>query len=288
MKTSESRFRLSTSFALGSALALGLSAAACSSSSDTPAGGAGGADAGGGGATSSTGGAKSTGGSSSTGGAKSTGGSSSAGGSSSTGGKGGAGGATAGDSGTGGANTGGTDGGDAGCVAETLTRPSNVATKIQVPDAAVLVHHFHAAGTQDYKCATVAGVGDAGPTYTWAFTGPEAVLSDNCGRDVGTHYAGPLGPTGPRWQITVDGSIVQGSKKDSSAVVGAIPELLLAGTEIAAGAFSNVTYIQRLGTTGGVAPATSTCTGANLEEVQKVPYTADYYFYTGPVDGGTP
>ena len=38
------------------------------------------------------------------------------------------------------------------------------------------------------------------------------------------------------------------------------------------------TYIQRVNTTGGLAP-TSGCDASTVGTVAKVPYTADYYFY---------
>ena len=42
---------------------------------------------------------------------------------------------------------------------------------------------------------------------------------------------------------------------------------------------AGTTYIQRLNTTGGVAPAAGECNADTLDEVVEVPYTADYYFW---------
>jgi hypothetical protein len=259
------RINFSTRLLLGSALALGLSAAACSSSNNTPGGGSGGSDSGASGGAHSTGGSKASGGSGGNGG---TGGSSGSGGA-----KGGAGGKVA------------TDGGPDGCVPETLTMPSGISNFVQTPAGVTLIHHFHGIGTQDYTCTGAPTVGDAGmTTYSWVFTGPEAVLSNNCGRPVGTHFSGP---TGPEWQLTSDMSIVEGSRIKFSHVVGSIDELLLVATNhTGAGDFADVTYIQRLRTTGGVSPGVADCGPSNLNEVRKVPYTADYYFYTGAIDAG--
>ena len=44
------------------------------------------------------------------------------------------------------------------------------------------------------------------------------------------------------------------------------------------GAMQGVTYIQRLNTKGGVAPA-SACAAANSGAKQQVAYQADYVFY---------
>jgi hypothetical protein len=288
MQKSALRITFSTPLLVGSALALGLFAAACGSSTSSPSGGS---DSGSGGGSNASGGAQSTGGSKASGGSKATGGSIGSGGSAGSGGSK----ATGGASGSGGASTGGQGGagGDGGpdvhCTPETLTLPSNVPSLIQTPAGVTLIHHFLATGTQDYKCTGTPVVGDAGMTaYSWPLAGPEAVLSDNCGTHMATHFAGPLGPTGPEWKFTMDGSIVQGAKNNAgSAVAGSIPELLLHATDhVGAGEFENVTFIQRLNTTGGVAPAATTCSASNLGEVQKIPYTADYYFYTGPADAG--
>ena len=74
--------------------------------------------------------------------------------------------------------------------------------------------------------------------------------------------------TGPRWSR-------------STRRRGAIPWLLLrASSTTGTGVFTNVTYVQRLNTTGGVAPATG-CGASTSGTDTSVAYTADYYFYTG-------
>jgi len=42
------------------------------------------------------------------------------------------------------------------------------------------------------------------------------------------------------------------------------------------GVFSQVTYIQRVNTTGGLKPTTP---GSSVGAVARAPYTAEYYFY---------
>jgi hypothetical protein len=190
-------------------------------------------------------------------------------------------------SGAGGSGYAGSDGNADSCVPETLTAPSNVPAIIQTPNGATLIHHFHAAGTQNYECTATVGAGDAGTTYAWRFVAPEAVLLDNCVNHVGTHYAGSQGASTPRWQYTADGSFVQGVKVQASPVAGSIPELLLAATETTSGAFADVTYVQRLATASGAAPSAADCTAGNVDEVRKSGYSAEYYFYAGGVDGGT-
>ena len=296
-----------TSFVAASAATLCFAAVACSSSSNSPAPGASSTtDAGSGGSNSGGGsnGGSSSGGKGGTantggGGAANTGG----GGVANTGGKGGTtntggGGATntggggATNTGGGGTSSGGT-GGDGGvdvdgCVPSDPSLPTSVPDAIKVPDGVDLVATFHATGTQDYQCTGTPVVGDAGIiTYAWTFIGPEASLFNSCDVKVGKHQAGPKGPTGPEWISLDDGSLVEGAKQAASAVTGAVPQLILKATDHSGtGIFTPVTYIQRLDTKGGVAPDNSTCTDANVDDVQKVDYTANYYFYSGPKDGG--
>jgi hypothetical protein len=63
----------------------------------------------------------------------------------------------------------------------------------------------------------------------------------------------------------------------------AVPWLLLSATTTPApdggGVLADATFVQRLNTVGGVAPAGSTCTAANVGATAEVPYTADYVFW---------
>jgi hypothetical protein len=145
----------------------------------------------------------------------------------------------------------------AGC-ASTVPVPDSLKPGTQEKLALVVP----AKGVQIYECR------DA----KWAFVAPEAELFDRAGKKIGRHYAGP------HWEAA-DGSRIVGAVKEraDAPVPGAIPWLLLstksAGQE---GAFSKVTSIQRVATTGGVAPAGS-CTQPGSQA--RVAYTADYYFF---------
>jgi hypothetical protein len=125
-----------------------------------------------------------------------------------------------------------------------------------------------AQGTQIYECQSA----DAG--FGWKLVGPDAVLTDSAGARMGRHYAGPT------WEAT-DGSKVVAvlSKKVDAPGAGAIPWLLLsAKSNEGTGQFAKVTSIQRVDTSGGVAPA-SGCDAAAVGTRQSVPYSAKYYFY---------
>jgi hypothetical protein len=259
------------------ALAAYFAAIACGSDSNN-----GSSDGGTGGET-ETGGKTGTGGSGA-GGKTSTGGSSS-GGMTSTGGKGGttSTGGTAGSTSTGGKGgqppDGGTDGGDAGCVPSESLTPPTVPSAIDVPPSAKLLHHFRAEGTQNYTCTSSGG---ASPTYAWSAAVPDASLYDSCNNKVIKHSAGPT------WSWLADTSAIKGVKIASSDVANAIPQLLLSAMSTGgAGELSNVKFVQRLDTTGGVAPGAGDCSASTVDTVKKVPYTATYYFYTNtPADAG--
>jgi hypothetical protein len=129
----------------------------------------------------------------------------------------------------------------------------------------------HAIGVQIYACnLTPSG-------YHWGFVAPRAELYDDRGKRVTTHFAGPT------WQAK-DGSIVVGQVVDRATVdATAIPWLLLSAASTAPGAngerLTATTFIQRIATTGGLAPADAECNAGTAGTSAEVPYTADYYFW---------
>jgi hypothetical protein len=189
----------------------------------------------------------------------------------------GAGGAGGGVAGAGGA-TGGAGGGSAGAGGGGGTL--NIPPALVVPLGATLAVQYRGTGVQIYTC-TPSGAGGAGAdagaiTYSWVFKAPNATLLDATGAQVGTHGAGP------EWTSS-DGSVVNGVKAQqvNAPVTTAIPWLLLrASSTTGTGVFKDVTYVQRLNTTGGVAPA-SGCNSTTSGMDTSVAYTADYYFYKG-------
>ena len=127
-----------------------------------------------------------------------------------------------------------------------------------------------AKGVQIYECrANQAGV------YEWTFIAPEAELFDTTGKPIGKHYAGPHWESG-------DGSKIAGAVKAraDAPAANAIPWLLLGAKSVGGeGSFSRVTSVQRVNTVGGVAPKVG-CSQDNAGTPTRVPYTADYYFFT--------
>ncbi|MFE0026496.1 DUF3455 domain-containing protein [Amycolatopsis sp. NPDC059021] len=136
-----------------------------------------------------------------------------------------------------------------------------VPSAIAVPDGNKRVATYRGEGVQIYGCANGA----------WSLIQPAATLFSH-GRAVALHSKGPV------WTSTVDGSTVGAAAVPGAAVQhpGAVPELLLkANQNLGDGVFGKVTYVQRLNTRGGVAPAGACTTGAQTA----VRYSADYAFW---------
>jgi hypothetical protein len=175
------------------------------------------------------------------------------------------------------------DASDGACPAAWTVAPG-VDPTIALPDAGgggVLLHAA-ANGTQDYTCEQTTV--DGGTAYAWVFVGPEADLADCNGAAIGKHFASDAGATAPEWR-TDDGSYVIGKKIAAFTPDGgayAVPWLLLQATSNAtSGELAKVGWVQRVRTAGGVTPAAA-CDVNGAGTTQKVPYTADYYFFGAP------
>jgi hypothetical protein len=125
-------------------------------------------------------------------------------------------------------------------------------------------------GEITYECRAKAGSAGA---HEWVFVVPVATLADAKGSLVGKYYGGPT------WEAK-DGSRVTGKQVAvAPAMAGSIPlQLVKAEPAIGPGAMQGVSYIQRLNTLGGVAPA-APCTAATAGQKRQVAYQADYVFY---------
>jgi hypothetical protein len=152
-----------------------------------------------------------------------------------------------------------------------------VPTDIAVPSGHKLFLVGHAVGVQIYVCNT-APTGSA-----WSFVAPRAELYADNGALIGTHFGGPT------WQAR-DGSQVV-ARLDGRVIVDptAIPWLRLAVDPTAAGSdggrLEGTTYIQRIATTGGLAPAAAACNANSIGTIEEVPYTADYSFWKATATG---
>jgi len=146
-----------------------------------------------------------------------------------------------------------------------IAAPAQASTSLLPPAGNQLVDAGYATGVQIYRCNDGA----------WTLSAPRATLTNVFGQPTWTHFAGPT------WQHK-DGSAVVGEAIASVTVSRtAIPWLLVKAVSTSPGQTGNTmvgtTYVQRLATRGGLAPAASTCTTAG--STQEVPYTAVYTFW---------
>lgn len=149
---------------------------------------------------------------------------------------------------------------------------SAIPAALQVPTGEVLAIPARGVGVQIYECAAAP---DDPNHIAWTLKAPEAELQDESGLTLGKHYGGPT------WEGT-DGSKVVGEvvAKVDGPDAAAVPWLLLhAKSTSGDGMFTHVTSVQRLHSVGGKAPATG-CDAKQLGKELRVPYTADYRFYT--------
>ena len=181
-----------------------------------------------------------------------------------------------------------------------------VPSNLEVPTENRVYLEGHAVGTQDYICmpcpnAITPAASCPASGFAWAFYGPQATLfdvDDGDDHQIITHFLSPnpaeADKPRPTWQQSRDTSIVwannssppaQSSSDPAFVAAGAIPWLLLpvAGTQVGptgGDKLTKTTFIQRLDTAGGIAPAASACAAAaDAGKKALVPYSADYFFY---------
>jgi uncharacterized protein DUF3455 len=171
--------------------------------------------------------------------------------------------------------------------------PGNI--QVEAGNRAFLVGH--ATGTQNYVCLPSA------TGFAWSLFTPQATLFNSHHKQLTTHFfsPNPFEPGNPiraTWEHSRDTSTVwgqvvpNGSSTDPAFVApGAIPWLLVqvvgrtdgsaAGNHDPSrpGVLTPTTFIQRLNTSGGSAPATGCAAATDVGKRAFVPYTADYFFY---------
>lgn len=143
--------------------------------------------------------------------------------------------------------------------------PLPLCGSIEVGAGHKVASHAYALGVQVYRWNGAA----------WAFVEPVANLYADRGFHgrVGTHYAGPTWESNSGSKVVARRVANTGCAPDAHA----IPWLKLETvTADGPGIFSDVTFIQRVNTTGGVAPAAP---GTFVGQEARAPYTAEYYFY---------
>ena len=145
---------------------------------------------------------------------------------------------------------------------------------VKVPTGHRVAWETVGVGEITYECRAKAGMVDA---FEWAFVGPRAELRSRQGRVVGSYFGPPA-----TWAAQ-DGSSLTGAQLALAPggsghipmqLVKANPARLVDGK----GDLQGVSYIQRVATRGGVAPA-QVCGSSSLGQRQIVQYQADYIFW---------
>lgn len=145
----------------------------------------------------------------------------------------------------------------------------------------------HAVGTQNYVCLP------KGAAFAWTQYGPQATLFNDDGAQIATHFLSlnpdEAGTPRATWQHSRDTSAVWAAQaaiytEPDYVEPGAIPWLLLEvkGQENGVDGGRRLTetvFIQRVHTSGGVAPETGCTEAKNVGDKSLVPYATDYYFY---------
>ena len=140
-------------------------------------------------------------------------------------------------------------------------------------------------GTQNYVCQPLNQLGRVG----WVLFTPQATLFDDQEGQLTSHFFSPnpneAGVVRATWRDSRDSSTVW-ARATASATVDphAIAWVLLqvVGTQVGptgGDTFTETTFIQRLNTRGGLAPATGCDVLSDAGHKAFVPYTADYFFY---------
>ena len=134
---------------------------------------------------------------------------------------------------------------------------------LQVPEGNRLAYRVYASGVEDYSWNGTSWIG--GGTIADLYSSP------NYQGYVGTHHGGPT------W-ISNSGGLVTGEEDyQCSPDPNSIPWQRLHADEVdGVGMFSDTTFVQRLNTSGGMAPSYP---GTYDGQPVTVPYTAEFVFY---------
>ena len=135
--------------------------------------------------------------------------------------------------------------------------------QLAAPQGSTLVIHAFGIGVQIYHWNGT----------SWGSATPSATIYANAGGtgQVATHFAGPS------WQSNSGSKVVGTVANRCTPDPASIAWLSLTAVPSGNGLFANVKFIQRLNTVGGNAPSTP---GTVIGQEARIPYTADYLFYS--------
>ena len=151
--------------------------------------------------------------------------------------------------------------------AAAIPEPSGATARIRPSATEEASFVLSADGVHVFECKAAAG------GFSWTFVAPDVTLYEG-GRSVATQTVPNL------WESSSDRSSVSATVRSTQAAGGtALPWALMTAVPLSeTGMFAGVTSIQRVNTSGGVAPA-SGCGASSAGSETRVPFTADYYFY---------
>lgn len=151
--------------------------------------------------------------------------------------------------------------------AAAIPEPPGASARIRPSAGEEAAFVLSAEGAHVFECKPVAG------GHAWTFVAPDLTLYEG-GRSVATQTV----PN--QFESSSDRSSVSATLRSTQPAGGqALPWALMSAAPLGeTGLFAGVTSIQRVNTSGGVAPASGCDSGAAGTQL-RVPVTADYYFY---------
>lgn len=167
--------------------------------------------------------------------------------------------------------------------AQIVTPPVPTDLEVESTEEAFLLGH--GVGTQNYICQPAASVG----RVAWTLFTPQATLFNDDAEQLTTHFFS-LNPEEPgivrvTWEHSGDTStiwarLVKAVSVNADAVAWLKLEVVGRARGPAGGdTLFETTFVQRLSTQGGLAPATGCDNPQDIGRKAFIPYTADYFFY---------
>jgi Protein of unknown function (DUF3455) len=157
-------------------------------------------------------------------------------------------------------------------VSTAMFSQTSLPDAVKVPAGHKVAMETVGVGEITYECREKQG---AAGQFEWVFVGPNAVLNNRAGKALGRYYGPPA-----TWESSDSSKLTGAQVAVAPAGSGNIPlQLVKANPAMGQGAMSGMTFVQRVATQGGVAPA-SACGAEAKGRKEVVKYQADYIFWT--------